>query len=531
VGVRVSMGVRSLPVLCILVCLSVVAFPSKQLHLCRAAFERRCSECSEEEASFVIARMGMTRNGREGDTRKRRKRGEERKDSSLLPSSEMDKDARLVLGSTTSSYRSSRRRSNCLLTLLSIIAILGVAILLAAVGLYLKSQQGGGLEGVWKGLSGEKKTEEPKEPPEIEETTENKEYLRKLVKAVNDEPSLGWKAKFNKFGVKNKSYGFKYTRNETEVRKYMEHLKRYFNSEKMKRHLADIHSLSTSSLPTHFDARLKWAHCPSISDVPNQGGCGSCYAVASMGVASDRACIASNGSFVSLLSPQDVLGCCSVCGNCFGGDPLKALTYWVEEGIVTGGRDGCRPYEFDHSCGVPCSPGTFRKSEGDRVCKRQCQSIYYQNDYDADKHFASIAYSMYPRSMTMDAAGTIREQVPSIIGHLNSTSPTPFSLGEIRTILKKELYLSGPFTMAFPVTEEFLHYHSGVFVPHPMEDFLSRVVYWHVVKVIGWGQDETGSHYWLAVNSFGRNWGDNGVFKINTDSMEKFGLEYETALA
>lgn len=29
----------------------------------------------------------------------------------------------------------------------------------------------------------------------------------------------------------------------------------------------------------------------------------------------------------------------------------------------SGGRDGCRPYEFDLSCGVPCSPGTFRKSE------------------------------------------------------------------------------------------------------------------------------------------------------------------------
>lgn len=28
---------------------------------------------------------------------------------------------------------------------------------------------------------------------QIEETTENKEYLRKLVKAVNDDPSLGWK--------------------------------------------------------------------------------------------------------------------------------------------------------------------------------------------------------------------------------------------------------------------------------------------------------------------------------------------------
>lgn len=52
-----------------------------------------------------------------------------------------------------------------------------------------------------------------------------------------------------------------------------------------------------------------------------------------MGVASDRSCIQSNGTFKNELSVQDVLGCCEVCGNCLnGGDPLKVLAYWALEG-------------------------------------------------------------------------------------------------------------------------------------------------------------------------------------------------------
>lgn len=58
----------------------------------------------------------------------------------------------------------------------------------------------------------------------------------------------------------------------------------------------------------------------------------SLQAVAAMTVAADRSCIQSNGTFTSQLSAEDVLGCCQVCGNCYGGDPLKALTYWALEG-------------------------------------------------------------------------------------------------------------------------------------------------------------------------------------------------------
>jgi cathepsin B len=35
----------------------------------------------------------------------------------------------------------------------------------------------------------------------------------------------------------------------------------------------------------------------------------------------------------------------------------------------------------------------------------------------------------------------------------------------------------------------------------------------HAVKIVGWGQ-EKGVNYWIAANSWGPNWGENGFFKI-----------------
>nr|CDJ96729.1 Peptidase C1A domain containing protein [Haemonchus contortus] len=413
-----------------------------------------------------------------------------------------EKDRRVL---NTEQKRSRRNRR--LLMVAVVLSLLGVVILVMAGFLYIRSAAA---EEEWKRNSDE--------------------YLRKLVNQVNDNPNLLWKAKYNRFGVKNRSYGFEYTRNATAVQEVLNQLQAFFDSDAMKQHIQELVDFPDSSLPTHFDARLKWPQCPSISRIPNQGGCGSCYAVAAAGVASDRACIKSNGTFRASLSEEDILGCCAVCGNCYGGDPLKALVYWVNEGVVTGGRDGCRPYSFDLSCGVPCSPATFFGAEKNRICIRRCQDIYYQNNYENDKHYASLAYSMYPRTMTVSSDGSLRAQVPTIIGHLNKTSDTPMTLTQIRNIIKKEISLFGPTTMAFPVSEEFLHYSSGIFQPYPLEDFDKRIVYWHVVRLIGWGQAEDGSHYWTAINSFGEHWGDSGVFKINADWMEKYGLEYETAL-
>uniref|UniRef100_A0AC35U9X4 Pept_C1 domain-containing protein n=1 Tax=Rhabditophanes sp. KR3021 TaxID=114890 RepID=A0AC35U9X4_9BILA len=362
------------------------------------------------------------------------------------------------------------------------------------------------------------------------ETLSKDTYMKHLISQVNQGKDVRWKAKFNPFGEKVTKYNHKMLRNSTAIKEHVALLDKFFKSDRMKDHLEMLETFDQKSLPLDFDSRIKWPNCPTIGNVVNQGECGACFSVSSSAVASDRSCIASNGSFVSLLSAEDILGCCPVCGSCYGGDPLKALVYWATEGVVTGGRDGCRPYNMQISCGTPCSPASYDEGEYKRACIKSCQNIYYQNEYDEDKHMGSIAYTIFPRSMTIDQNGKQRAIIPSVVGHFNKSSPTPLSSEEIRTIIKKELFLAGPTTMAFPVTEEFLHYHSGVFHPYPEENYSKRIIYWHVVKLIGWGTDEEGRLHWICVNSFGSQWGDNGIFKIDTSLLEHYGLEYETGL-
>jgi hypothetical protein len=65
-----------------------------------------------------------------------------------------------------------------------------------------------------------------------------------------------------------------------------------------------------------------------------------------------------------------------------------------------------------------------------------------------------------------------------------------------------------------------------------------------VVRLLGWGHDSSDKLYWIAANSFGEQWGENGdisvikfdsnlilgIFKVDTSLLESFGLEYETGL-
>ncbi|VDM95551.1 unnamed protein product [Onchocerca ochengi] len=68
-------------------------------------------------------------------------------------------------------------------------------------------------------------------------------------------------------------------------------------------------------LPQQFDARLQWPLCWSVHQVPNQGGCASCWALSAVSVMSDRLCIASNYSNQKQISAEDLLSCCTECGG------------------------------------------------------------------------------------------------------------------------------------------------------------------------------------------------------------------------
>lgn len=238
-------------------------------------------------------------------------------------------------------------------------------------------------------------------------------------------------------------------------------------------------------LPESFDSREKWSDCPSISEIRDQGSCGSCWAFGAVEAMSDRHCIHSNGKVKVELSPEDLLTCCDSCGDgCDGGFPGSAWEFWVDDGIVTGGlynsHVGCQPYDIPacehHTTGKrpPC---------GDIVdtpnCIHMCEKGYNVS-YKEDKHFGKKSYSLER------------------------------NVKQIQT----EIFKNGPVEGAFSVYADFLNYKSGVYQQHSSESMGA-----HAIRILGWGV-ENGVPYWLCANSWNTDWGDKGYFKILRGSDE-----------
>lgn len=198
-----------------------------------------------------------------------------------------------------------------------------------------------------------------------------------------------------------------------------------------------------------FDARTKWGSC--IRPVINQGSCGSCWAVATAAVLTDRICIKSGSTSVDV-SPQHLLNCETRSRGCWGGYPSYAFKYLVN-------------YGAPHS---KCVPYTGRK----QTCSSRCSSSSYTS--------------------------TTKYKCKS--GSQFTTTSTSTMMNQIKTY--------GPLETTFTVYSDFYNYRSGIY------KYVSGRNYGgHAVKVVGWGTTN-GINYWIAQNSWGTRWGENGFFRI-----------------
>ncbi|XP_050531273.1 cathepsin B-like isoform X2 [Daktulosphaira vitifoliae] len=245
-----------------------------------------------------------------------------------------------------------------------------------------------------------------------------------------------------------------------------------------------------TSIPETFDAREQWKYCENIGHVPDQGNCGSCWAVSTTSAFADRMCIATKGKFNHLLSAEELAFCCVKCGDgCNGGIPSKSWEYFSTHGVVTGGdydtKEGCQPYKV-----APCkidekgyNPCNDKPRERNHKCIKQC----YGNttlDYKKDHVYTKNFYYLSPE------------------------------------IIQKDIMVHGPIEATFLVFDDFFNYKSGVYVRSS-----TSLMGGHGVKLIGWGVEE-GVPYWLLVNSWNTSWGDKGLFKIKRGSNE-CGIEAE----
>lgn len=238
--------------------------------------------------------------------------------------------------------------------------------------------------------------------------------------------------------------------------------------------------------PASFDSRQQWPNCPSIPLIRDQSSCGSCWAFGAAEAMSDRICIGSKGAKKTLVSTENLLSCCYLCGmGCNGGQLYPAWEYWKLSGLVSGGLYGdkgsCQPYSMP-----PCShhvtstkyPACPSSEYPTPKCKRTC-TPESGLDYKQDKTHATHVY---------EVSGADR--------------------------IKTEISTNGPVEGAFTVYEDFVTYKSGVYSYKT-----GRALGGHAIRILGYGT-ENGVDYWLIANSWNETWGENGYFKIRRGTNE-----------
>jgi len=302
--------------------------------------------------------------------------------------------------------------------------------------------------------------------------------IRELVKEINDNPNVSWKAGFNK--------KFDPDRKPADYAHLMGTVPHPMDFE-----LPEV-DFVVSDIPDSFNSRDQWGSmCPSLYEIRDQGNCGSCWAFGAVEAFTDRACIQSNGATTVDMSAEDLVSCCHSCGlGCHGGSLGPSWVYLMNIGICTGGLyegTGCRPYSI-----LPCE---HHMEGGDRPdcadtpnartprCTSECVDGY-DNSYANDFSKTSTAYRV----------------------------GSPRKLAQIQS----DLMTNGPIEVSFTVYEDFETYTGGVYF-HQSGKSLGG----HAVKLMGWGIDEdTGMDYWLIANSWNSDWGENGDFRIRRGTNE-----------
>jgi C1A family cysteine protease len=210
-------------------------------------------------------------------------------------------------------------------------------------------------------------------------------------------------------------------------------------------------------IPEQFD----WRDKIKMTSVKNQGNCGSCYAFTAV-AAIESFIYRKTGKTVEL-SVQEVIDCAKNhqaygINGCNGGPTITGIKYFIDHGLS---------YAIDYP--LTGTEGPCRKNETlERYQANFTKLItsYFVFDFDE----------------------------PS------------------ENLLVKQLFLYGPTVVSIDhLHESFMRYSSGIYYePKCTKDYKRTS---HSVLLVGYGS-ENGNDYWIAKNSMGKSWGENGYFRI-----------------
>lgn len=230
--------------------------------------------------------------------------------------------------------------------------------------------------------------------------------------------------------------------------------------------LAQAPKSGNSSRPS----RLDWREKGVVSDVKDQGGCGSCWAFASTATIESHVALAT-GTMLTL-STQQLVSCavnplqCGGVGGCQGSIPEVAFQYAQLYGMTT---EWMMPYT-----------SYFGKSETCAMNSTQTRAV--------------IQISGYQKLPSNDYQAVMDALV---------------NVGPLAVNVQADVWSD---------------YHSGIFDGCKN---MSDVAIDHVVQLVGFGTDPVGGDYWLVRNSWDATWGEKGYIRLRRTTVPECGQDTE----
>jgi cathepsin L len=217
---------------------------------------------------------------------------------------------------------------------------------------------------------------------------------------------------------------------------------------------------SLAHLPKSFD----WRNKGVISNVKDQGHCGSCWAFATAETVESHAAIATG--LLPVLSTQQLVSCapnpltCGGVGGCEGSIPEVAYNYIQLYGMTT---EWMMPYSSYYGSQAKCGFNTSR---------------------------SVVTISGYQKLPPNDYA--------AVMATLVSVGPLAINVQ----------------------ADTWSDYEKGVF--DGCKNY-NNVDIDHVVQLVGYGTDSQGGDYWLVRNSWDVTWGEAGYIRLKRSSSPSCG--------